>query len=436
MSPTPVRVPGDKSIAHRALILAALADGQCELANLPASDDLASTRRVLVALGARFEASGESRVSLSGPTGWRHPSGPLDCGNSGTTARLLAGLLTGLGVPATLAGDTSLSGRPMDRVVYPLQAMGGRLRYQGDRDRLPVVVEPRASGSLRVLRYRSRVASAQVKSSLLLAGLASGTEVEIHEPAVTRDHTERLLAALGAPVEFGPLADGGARARLAGGREPTRERRGAIPGFELEVPGDLSSAAFLGVAALLTGRRLQLEDMGLNPTRTGWIELLMSAGARLETRVRSEQLGEPVGAISLEPGPMRSFRLGPEEAVRCIDEIPVLAVLAARIPGVTEIHGATELRVKESDRLALISENLRGLGVRCEEFEDGLQIEGTERPLTGRVRTGGDHRIAMAFGTLGAAADCEIEVDEKAAVGVSYPGFWRDLERLGRGDGR
>jgi len=422
-----LRVPGDKSIAHRALIFAALADGRCEISNLPASGDLSSTRAVLEALGATFVASAEPRVAVVSPTDWRRPGPPLDCGNSGTTARLLAGLLTGLGLPATLTGDASLSRRPMDRVVYPLQAMGGRLRYAGDRDRLPVVVEPRASGTLRVLRYRSRVASAQVKSSLLLAGLAAGTEVEVHEPAVTRDHTERLLSALGIPVEYGPLPEGGARVRLEGGREPARRSGGAVPAFDLEVPGDVSSAIFPVAAALLAGRSLRLESVGLNPTRTEWIELLRGAGARVDTRVRGERLGEPEGTISVEPGALKPFRVGPDEAARCIDEIPMLAVLAARIPGVSEFRGAAELRVKESDRLALVAENLRGLGVTCEERPDGLRIEGTNRPLSGRVRTGGDHRIAMAFGALGSGPRSEIEVDDPSAVAVSYPGFWQDL---------
>lgn len=421
------RLPGDKSIAHRALILAALADGRCEIRQLPASGDVASTRAVLAALGVRFEAAGEAGLAVVGPTGWRPPDLPLDCGNSGTTARLVAGLLTGLGVPATLTGDASLSRRPMDRVVYPLQAMGGRLRYEGERDRLPVVVGSRASGTLRVLRYRSRVASAQVKSSLLLAGLAAGTEVEVHEPAATRDHTERLLAALGAPVESVAPPDGGVRVRLAGGRRAARDGGGALPAFTLDVPGDLSSAAFLVAAALLAGRPLRLGDVGLNPTRTGALDLLEAAGARLAVRVVDERLGEPAGEITVEPGPLRPLRIGPDEVAGCIDEIPVLAVLAARIPGVTEIEGAGELRVKESDRLALVAENLRRLGVSCEERAAGLRIEGTDRPLSGRVRTGGDHRIAMAFGALGVAPGCAIEVDDASAVGVSYPGFWRDL---------
>ncbi len=433
MSEVVLRLPGDKSISHRALILASLADGRCEIANLPGSGDLASTRRVLAGLGCTFDASTVSGAAVVGPTRWRRPDAPLDCGNSGTTARLVAGLLTGLGVPARLTGDASLSRRPMDRVVYPLQAMGGRLRYGADRDRLPIDVEARASGALRVLRYRSRVASAQVKSALLLAGLASGTEVEVREPAVTRDHTERLLAALGLPVEYGPLREGGARVRLEGGREPAREAGGALPAFDLEVPGDVSSAIFPVAAALLAGRPLRLECVGLNPTRTGWIDLLAGAGARLETRVRRERLGEPEGSVSVEPGPLEPFRVGPDEAARCIDEIPMLAVLAARIPGVTEIRGAAELRVKESDRLALVAENLRGLGASCEELPDGLRIEGTDRPLEGRARSGGDHRIAMAFGSLAAAPGCSVEVDDPSAVAVSYPDFWRDLAVVAQG---
>jgi 3-phosphoshikimate 1-carboxyvinyltransferase len=425
------RSPGDKSIAHRALFLAALADGRSEIGNIPGSGDLASTRSVLEALGTRIEPIGPGRCAVGAPTEWRAPAEPLECGNSATTARLVAGLLVGLGLPATLRGDGSLSRRPMDRVVYPLQAMGGRIRYGAEAGRLPIVLEPRSSGALRVLRYRSRVASAQVKSALLLAALASDTEVEVREPAATRDHTERLLAALGAPVEFGPLPDGGARARLA--RRPAGGKRRAatpLPGFELELPGDISSAAFLVAAALLTGRRVRIGAVGLNPTRTGVLDVLRGAGARIEARVEEERLGEPVGTIEVERGAVMPLRIGADAATRCIDEIPVLAVLAARAPGITEIEGAAELRVKESDRLTLVAENLRALGVTCEERRDGLRIEGSDRPLAGRVRTDGDHRIAMAFGVLGAAPDCEVEVDDPGAVDVSYPEFWRDLARL------
>lgn len=430
MTESVYRPPGDKSIAHRALILAALADGGSSIGNIPPSGDLASTRSVLESLGVRIESDPAGRLSVEAPRSWSGPAGPLDCGNSGTTARLVTGLLVGLGLSATLTGDASLSRRPMDRVVYPLQAMGGRIRYAAERDRLPVVVDPRASGSLRVLRYRSRIASAQVKSSLLLAGLASGTEVEVREPTATRDHTERMLAGLGAPAEFGPLPDGGARARLAG-REG--ERKAAYLGFVFDVPGDISAAMFLLAAALLAGRRLRVEAVGLNPTRTGVLELLSDMGVRIESRVEEERLGEPVGTVDVAPGALAPFQIGPREAARCIDEIPVLAVLAARIPGVTEIAGAGELRVKESDRLARVAENLQALGVTCEERPDGLRIEGTDRPLAGRIRAGGDHRIAMAFAALGAAPGCEVVVDDPDVVAISYPGFWNDLARLVQG---
>ncbi len=425
----PFSVPGDKSISHRALILGALADGPSVLEGVPASGDVESTRSALASLGADSTRGGEGRIAVAGAASWRSPREAIDCGNSGTTARLLLGLLVGLGRGARLDGDESLRRRPMDRVVYPLQAMGGKLSWIGSRDRLPVLVEPRASGALRVLRYRSRVASAQVKSSLLLAALSSGTEVEVREPAVTRDHTERMLAALGAPIEFGPIPDGGARAALQGRADPP-----GIPGFQLQVPGDLSSAAFLVVAALLAELPVRIEAVGLNPTRTGFLDRLRAMGADLEVRVLEHRLGEPVGFIDVRPSGLRPLEIVAETAPACIDEIPVLAVLAARVPGVSRIRGASELRVKESDRLARIGSGLRDLGVACDEGPDGLTIEGTDRALKGTVRTAGDHRVAMAFAVLGCAPGCEIEVDDPACVDISYPGFWSDLRRLVGGD--
>ncbi|MDT8436395.1 MAG: 3-phosphoshikimate 1-carboxyvinyltransferase [Gemmatimonadota bacterium] len=419
------RPPGDKSISHRALILAALAAGPSRLRGLPGSADVAATRRALAALGARFEDGEAGEVVVRAPTDWSRNGPEIDCGNSGTTARLMLGVLTGLGIPATLTGDASLSRRPMDRVVYPLQAMGGRLRYAGDRDRLPVVALPRASGSLRVLRYRSRVASAQVKSAVLLAGLAAGVEVEVHEPAPTRDHTERLLAGLGLDVEMDRPEDGGARVRLA-----ARDRAAPLPGLDFEVPGDVSSAAFLSGAALLSGRSVRVEGVGLNPGRTAWLERLGAMGVAAETRVEEERLGEPVGTLRIRPGRPGALRLGPAEAAGCIDEVPLLAILAARAEGESRIDGVAELRVKESDRLALLAANLRALGGECEERPDGLTIHGTDRPLRGRVRTDGDHRIAMAFAVLGLAPGCRVEVDDPDCVAVSYPGFWDDLRRF------
>jgi len=420
-----MQLPGDKSIAHRALILACLAESPSQIYCIPDSADVDSTRSALCALGAEISSSEDDVALVTGTTAWTPSLLPIDCGNSGTTARLLMGVLVGLGVPARLTGDESLLKRPMERVVYPLQSMGGRIACSEDRDRLPIELEVRTTGSLRVLRYRGRVASAQVKSALLLAGLVAGSEVEVREPGVSRDHTERMLASLGAPIEFGLLDDGGARVLLAGPAEPVR-----LPGFDLTIPGDFSSAAFLVAAGLLTEQAVRIEGVGLNSTRTGFLQVLRRMGAEVREQVLETRLGEPVGTIDVVPGQFGAFEIEADEVPALIDEIPVLAVLAARAQGESRISGAGELRLKESDRLAALASNLRELGVKCEERPDGLTIEGTGRSLSGRVRTSGDHRIAMAFGVLGRAPACEIEVDDRACVRVSYPRFWTDLDEI------
>lgn len=422
------RVPGDKSIAHRALILACIAEGTCYIRQLPVSKDLISTRVALTDLGARISSHGTEALQVAGRTDWIPGTAPIDCGNSGTTARLLSGLLVGLGLPAVVTGDDSLRQRPMDRVVYPLQSMGGRISYCGERDRLPIAFAGRTTGSLRVLRYRGRTASAQVKSALLLAGLTSGTEVEVREPGVSRDHTERLLASLGVPLEFGPLDDGGARVILAGSGVPFR-----LPRFDMSVPGDASSAAFLIAAAVLAGREIRVEGVGLNSTRTGYLRVLRRMGVRVSEEIVETRFGEPVGTIDVTPAPLNSFDVAAQEIPGLVDEIPILAVLAARANGTSRIAGATELRVKESDRLHGLASNFAELGVDCEERHDGLRIRGSKRSLVGRVRTDGDHRIAMAFGVLGASQSSEILVDDRACVDVSYPGFWAELDRIASG---
>ncbi len=423
-----IQLPGDKSIAHRALILACLANGQSRIRNLPASADVTSTRTALAALGSVIQDAPDDVVLITGPTGWTPTRLPIDCGNSGTTVRLLTGLLVGLGIPASITGDGSLRRRPMDRVVYPLQSMGGGITYSGDQGRLPIELKARTTGSLRVLRFRGRVASAQVKSALLLAGLAAGNEVEIREPGMSRDHTERMLKGLGVEIEFGPLDDGSARVRLVDPRKPVQ-----LPGFDLTIPGDLSSAAFLIAAGLLNGRAVHIDGAGLNDTRSGFLKVLSRMGAEVRQQVVETRLGEPVGTLGVIPGRLGPFEIDAAEVPALVDEIPVLAVLAARAHGTSRISGAGELRLKESDRLAMLATNLGALGVECEEHPDGLIIEGSRRPLRGTVRTGGDHRIAMAFGALGTDPACAIQVDDEACVAVSYPGFWSALGQVAQG---
>lgn len=416
-------VPGDKSIAHRFLILSTLAAGTSILRGIPASLDVTSTMSCLQALGATFETDDGGAIRATGPVRWASPERPLDCGNSGTTARLLMGLLAGLGLEAQLAGDASLSRRPMDRVVYPLQALGVRIRYAGESDRLPVVVEGRASGGLRSLRYRPRVSSAQVRGALLLAGIAGRTDIEILDRLQPRDHTERILRSMGAPVTS-ELTDSGERVRFPGSGWD-----GALRPLEASVPGDLSAAAFLMVAALLARRDLTIRNVGLNPTRAGFLRVLHQMGAGLSLVPTGEHGGEPVGDITVHASRLNPLSVDEDEVPQLIDEIPALAVLASRVEGVSVIRGASELRVKESDRLSLLAANFTRFGVRCEESPDGLRVHGSSAPLSGVARTEGDHRIAMAFGVLGSSPGCDISVDDPRCVEVSFPDFWEQLER-------
>ncbi|MFQ5888906.1 MAG: 3-phosphoshikimate 1-carboxyvinyltransferase [Gemmatimonadota bacterium] len=443
-----LRVPGDKSITHRALILSCLAGGTSHLRGLPDSLDVQATMGALRGLGAKIIAGPGGGTEVRGPVGWEDARRRLDCANSGTSARLLTGLIAGVGVEAEVDGDASLRRRPMDRVVYPLQAMGARIRYLERPDALPIRIERRSSGALRPLRHRTRVASAQVKSSLLLAGLASRTRVEVVEPYRSRDHTERLLLHLGAPVRFGAEESGEGAGTGSSGSAPPG---GDVPGsgraawrvvlepdgwsgrlrpFTLEVPGDPSSAAFLIAASLLGGEETRIREVALNPTRVAFLDVLEEMGAAIEVRRTGEECGEPVGELWACPSDLGPLDISASRIPWLLDEIPVLAVLASRARGTSVVRGASELRVKESDRLALLASNLSALGVVCRELPDGLEIEGTNRALRGEVRTGGDHRLAMAFGVLARRPDCLIRIDDVGCVTVSYPGFWEDLDRV------
>lgn len=421
---TSIEVPGDKSISHRILMLATLAGGPSIVQGILRSDDVRATADAMRQLGASIHEDG-TETRIVGPVQWLTPEEEIDCVNSGTTARLLLGLLAGLGIRAVIRGDTSLSRRPMERVVYPLQAMGARIRYLTSEGKLPLELAARRSGSLRSLRHRPRVASAQVKSCILIAGLAGGTRVEVSEARATRDHTERLLDAMGAPISVDRTEDGGAVICLEPGR-----RRSELSPLRMSVPGDFSSAAFLLAAGWLGAGEVEVRRIGLNPTRTGLLDVAGDMGARFDLGEEDVQGHEPTGGVRALPSRLRACDVDSRSLPRLVDEIPVLAVLAARAAGVSRIRGAEELRLKESDRLAVLAENLGRLGVRCRELADGLEIEGTDAPLTGRVRCEGDHRIAMAFGALGAAPGCRISVDEASCVSVSYPSFWHDLERI------
>lgn len=399
-----LRLPGDKSITHRALLLAALAPGTSCVRGALDSLDTRATADALRGLGVRLEPA-RGHIAIGGRTRLSPPAAAINCRNSGTTARLLAGLLAAHPFVTSLTGDASLRSRPMRRATDPLCAMGARIGP--DPDRLPFQIH---GGALRPVRWRLPVASAQAKSAVLLAGLAAGVGVELAEPASSRDHTERLLRWLGCEVatEEGWL-------RLT----PSDVRP-----FELEVPGDSSSAAFLAAAALLAaGGALRLHDVGVNPTRAGWIDAVVRMGGSVSLESPREAGPEPVAALVVRAAPLRAIDVAASEAPRLIDEVPVLAVLAARAEGTSVFRGLAELRTKESDRLALLAENLRAVGGAAEVSGDDLYVSGTDAPPRGRVRTAGDHRIAMAFTVLGTVRGAALTIDEPAACDVSYPEF-------------
>ena len=413
-----VRVPGDKSISHRALICAALAGGRSRIRNILRSADVQSTAGTLRALGVAIPSLGDDvRVTGRGLRKLTAPAAALDCGNSGTTARLMAGVLSAHPFTSRLIGDESLSRRPMARVAKPLEAMGARFAFESGQH-LPLSIE---GGELKGLTWESTTASAQVKSAILFAGLVAGVPVSVTEPVRSRDHTERMLSALGVEV------------RSCGG-EAALTPVSEIPPFQLDVPADPSSAAFLAALAAAGGvpgtTALELTDVALNPTRLGFFRVLRDIGAAISWEVEREECGEPVGTIRIAAGSLSGTRIRGEQVPAMIDELPMLACLATRADGETEITGASELRVKESDRIARVVENLRAVGADADELPDGLRVRGSRTPLRGSIRAHGDHRLAMAFGVLGALPGNEIVVDDRDCVTVSYPGFWSDLERL------
>jgi 3-phosphoshikimate 1-carboxyvinyltransferase len=413
-----VRPPGDKSISHRALFVAGLARGDSELTGLLAAGDVASSARVLRALGAAITALRPGAVVRVRGRGVRlaRPTGSLHCGNSGTTARLALGVLAGQRFAARLTGDASLRRRPMRRVTEPLRAMGARIA-EAAGDGLPLTIR---GGRLRPLSYESPVASAQVKSAILLAALVGGVQVTIREPWSSRDHTERLLAALGCDICFGD--------HICLTRPPV----GGLRGFELAVPADASSAAFLVAAALLAeGGELVVEHVGVNPTRIGFAVVLERMGAHVERLNLHEQGGEPVADLLVRGGAaLRGTEVRAHEVPSLIDEVPVLAVLASRAAGETVFRDVGELRVKESNRLELIAANLRALGTAAEARGNDLYVRGGDAPPRGRVETAGDHRLAMAFAVLGSVPGAAVRLSERRSVAISYPGFFRDLRAI------
>jgi 3-phosphoshikimate 1-carboxyvinyltransferase len=416
-----LQVPGDKSITHRALILAALGHGTSILSGLLPGEDARATAAALRALGIAVPALPADGAAIAiagrGLKGFTEPVGVIDCGNSGTTARLMLGALAGCSLSATLTGDASLRARPMRRVTDPLAAMGARFEELGDADRLPIRI---TGGELRPIDYASPRASAQIKSALLLAGLTGRVRVRVSEPILSRDHTERMLRAMGADLVLEHRV----------GQLPAVELRPFefLEPLHLSVPGDFSSAAFflaLGLLAPMGG--LRIRAVGVNPTRTGLLNVLLRMGADVDQHSPCDVCGEPVADLVATPTRLNGTRVEGAEVPALIDEIPILAVIAARAEGETVVTGANELRVKESDRIAALVHNLRAIGVEAEELPDGLVVRGTDAPLAGRVESFNDHRIAMAFGVLGALPGNAIEIDDPGVASVSYPAFWDHL---------
>ncbi len=409
-----LRVPGDKSISHRALLFAALAHGESRITHLATGADVAATRRALERLGVRVRAGeGVATVLGRGIESWREPDDVVDCDNSGTAIRVLTGALAGRDFVTVLTGDASLRARPMARVVRPLRAMGARIDGREGGTRAPLVVR---GGALHGMQHELAVASAQVKSALVLAGLQASGTTEVRSPALSRDHTERMLAALGAPVEW----DG----TLVG------VRAGAPSPFELDVPGDPSSAAFFVVAATITpGSEVVIEDVSLNPTRLGFVDVLRRMGADIDVVATGERCGEPAGELRVRTAPLTATTIGGDEIPNVQDEVPALAIAAAFADGVTEINDAAELTVKESNRIGTLQQELSQLGIGVESRADALSIRGG-RPRAAQLKSHGDHRIAMAVAVAANAVDGESTIRGWRSIASSYPEFADDLALL------
>jgi 3-phosphoshikimate 1-carboxyvinyltransferase len=413
-----VRVPGDKSISHRYALLSALADGESHISGYSPGADCAATLNCLRSLGVQIRTTAPSAWAIEGRGlgGLRAPEAPLDAVNSGTTIRLLAGILAGHGFRTVIGGDESLQRRPMRRIIEPLIRMGARIDSAGGR--APLTID---GGGLDGITHEPEVPSAQVKSGVLLAGLHASGRTRIVEPAPTRDHTERALEAFGVTV----VRDGRA-VEVAGGQRLARRT--------LTVPGDISGAAFwAALAGGMPGSAIDIDGVGLNPSRIAVLDVLRRAGAGVSWSLDDDTAGEPVGTLRLSFARLESFEVSPADVPGVIDEIPALAALAAMMPeGRTfTVRGAAELRVKESDRISALADGFRAMGASVQEFDDGFTLEA--RPLTGgSVDAAGDHRLAMAFAIAATRAAAPTAIAGASSVDVSYPGFFDELARLTR----
>jgi 3-phosphoshikimate 1-carboxyvinyltransferase len=416
-----ISVPGDKSLSHRAVLLAALADGTTTITGFLPGEDCLCTMRALQAMGCVIEVMSETELRVHGTAGkLQPPLEPLECGNSGTAMRLLAGVLAAQPFKSRLIGDASLSSRPMKRIIDPLQQMGAKIKGRGDKHTAPLEIE---GGPLTGIVYTLPVASAQLKSCLLLAGLFAQGTTSITEPTATRDHTERLLAHFHVPPVISPGENGkGRTVRVRGGSK--------LHAHDFHVPGDFSSAAFwITAAAALPGSNLTLTNLGMNDTRTGLIGVLLRMGAHFNQMI-SGNSAEPTGVLSVQGRKLRGTRVEGSEIANVIDELPVIAVAGALAEGKTEIRDAKELRVKETDRIEAMAHNLRAFGVQVDEHEDGMTVHGGAQLKGARVTSRGDHRIAMACAVLGLFARGETVIEDTACIATSYPTFQEDLPRI------
>ena len=416
-----IHLPGDKSISHRAVLFAALATGESCIRGCSLGEDNLRTIRAVRSLGVDIAQHDTTVIVKSrGRDAFQPPSdadAAIDCGNSGTTMRLLSGILAGCSFPSRLDGDASLRRRPMRRVIEPLRMMGATIESEGEQHCAPLRITGQR-GRLTGMTYTSPVASAQVKSALLLAGLHASGRTTVREPERSRDHTERLLPAFG-----GRLAVQGRTVSVDGGA-PLHAR-------DVDVPGDLSSAAFFIAAALLLPRsELRIRQIGLNPTRTGIVDIFRAMGARIETHNARNVCGEPVGDLVVRSSALRGITVDGELIVRAIDELPMLAVMMAFARGTSVIRGAAELRVKESDRIRALAVALTALGVTVEELPDGLVITGQGRVRGGTVHSQGDHRIAMALSVAGLGSDEGVVVREPECIAISFPGYYRLVQEI------
>lgn len=411
-----LRVPGDKSISHRAIMLGAIARGSSRITGFLEGEDCLGTLRCFQAMGVPIEGGGACwTVHGQGLEGLKEPTDVLDVGNSGTTLRLMLGILAGGVDFAALTGDASIRQRPMGRIVVPLRQMGAMIEGRAGGTLAPLAVR---RAPLHAITYASPVASAQIKSAVLLAGLYAEGETVLSEPALSRDHTERMLSAMGVRIQRE-----GTCLRMEGGQTPVA--------MDVAVPGDLSSAAFWLVGgAVVPGSELTVENVGINPSRTGLLEVLEAMGADVTRLATRDAAGEPVADLRVRYGGLRGTTLEGSLIPRLIDEIPVLALAAACAEGTTVIRDAQELRVKESDRLEAIALQLGRLGARIEELPDGLVIHGPTRWRGGSAASGGDHRMAMTLALAGVLAAAPLDLGEVACTATSYPGFWNQLADL------